>query len=295
MAARAMDKANDLLFQAKSDPSLIKQDSGVIFLSWLGFALAHDPHTSLVVLIAVCFNVFFGVDIAEWGLPDDVARAIETFVPTIKKNRKNRENGPKGAVGGVKGGRPRSSKNPGGVIVETPSDSATETETETANVSVPVSVSSWQAASPTDIKHKIYYAVLAVFFFANLRNPTRQTLKMLGYYSAADWALKDVDDEQKLAFWVDHAHRWQVNDDTLDRFRASDLNMWSELFVMAPDEIKERMIVGRIHFIQDHVTATIACDSDVIQWVLNNPSAFALVKKWSEGHQLKWRTVDNLN
>lgn len=297
----AIVQAEILLEESKIDKSKILQDSGIVFLNWFEILISYCNGPLFVQgMIALLCNLFFGTDIGQWGLPKHLEAVLRSCVPIIEKNRERRNNGVKGREYGKKGGRPKKhtvEENPSGVVEETPNDKDNVSDKDTLSVFgrvgepvvVPVTVKGWKNES--GIKKKIYMTILALFFFKNLQNPEKQTEKLLQFYCAEDWSLKGKDDTSLLQAWVQHANRWEVKDDPMNRFAAGDLTMWEQLYRIAPDPIKFDMLDDEINFIHSEANIQIACSKAVAGWI--NDEAYAdtekIMRPWAKGKQVEYR------
>lgn len=299
--ASAIEKANELIKNSKTDPSSVLQDSGVFFLAWFAFLLTLDPSNFVIATIAVFCNVFFGVDISNWDLPVTLERAIETFVPTIKKNRTNRMNGPKGGGSGYLGPEKKKEKNPvgvkqpnpAGVEEPTPNDTVMEdvmgtvAEVESDDVDVAVSVSS------TEVLDEYGY-LLPVFFFMNFQSPWYQLERFVQYYSSRHWTMKGGDTAESRDERLVLAQSWKDKDDPCKREKPDDLKMWHTLYKIAPDPIKAKMLHKYVRFGKDTKIALLTCPEAVIKWIKSTPDALTVLDKWRSSLQLQFKTTESL-
>lgn len=303
----ALTQAEIIYEDAEEDKTKELQDSGVFYLSWLKVLVSYgDASYFIVGMIAVMCNIFFGTDVGEWGLPRHVEAVLKSFVPVIEANRKKRNNGSKGAEHGYKGGRPRTrgeipDQYPKGVLVETPnvsdkgkeygnenlSVSMSEQESASEQVEIPVTVRVWKEAE--GIKKKIYYAVLAVFFFRNVCRPEKQTEKFLRYYSN-ELSMKGRDDNEVVRVWVQSANRWEVQDDKFTRFEQPNLDMWARLYDIAPEPVKPAMLDSSIRFSKEEKIAQIVCPKLVAKWIEDNLAlTMPIMRPWVGERHLNYK------
>ena len=284
----AMTQAEIIFDDAENDKIEESLDSGVFYLSWLKVLVSYgDVGYFVVGMIAIMCNLFFGTDVGEWGLPRHMEAVLKSFVPVIEANKKRRKNGLKGAEHGYKGGRPKTScelpeENPTGVLSGPPnvtdkgkvydnenlSVSMSEEESGDERADVPVTVRGWKTSE--GIKKKIYYAVLAVFFFRNVCCPEKQTEKFLRYYCTNELAMKGKKDAEVVRDWVQGANRWEVQDDQSTRFEQQDIDFWARLYDVAPEHIRPLMLGSSIQFKLEETTALIVCPKEGTDWIEDN-------------------------
>lgn len=299
-AITAIEQANSLLNNSKTDPSSVLQDSGVFFLAWFSYLLTLDPPDFIVATIAVLSNVFYGVEISEWDLPVTTQRALETFVPTIKKNRSNRMNGPKGGNSGYMGPEKKKEKNPGGVTrpdpggVETLTPNDTDMGTESGTEAASYDVDADETGYVTAVELDKYQYLLPVFFFMNFQSPWHQLEKFVKYYSSRHWMMKGGDTATTSSERIALAKSWKDKDDLRHREKPEDLEMWHSLYQLSPDPIKAKMLHKYVRFGKDREIALITCPESVIKWIKTTPEAQAVLDEWRSGLHLQFKTTESL-
>ena len=221
---------------------------------------------------------------------------METFIPQVEANKKKRKGGKKGAAFGKQGGRPAhiaDSRTPEGLVNETPM--ATDEESpkasaynvygnEKANVNDNVSVN--ETDEDTSSPHTNFEFYIPVFFFRNARHPEKQAKKFVEHYAPTNWKLPGGEfmatDGQRIAL----AQRWDIRDDSCDRFKPEDLAMWKELYVKAPDNIKTLMISSSINFPSNQDFAIITGPQMISDWIeVNKEITRPIVRKWMHGRK----------
>jgi len=301
-ADAAFERANDLLRNAKIEPSSVLQDSGVFFLRWFAWLLSLDTTNFIIATIAVFCNIFFGVDIADWGLPEKDERAVETFVPTIKKNRANRLNGPKGGPFGDQGPRKKKEKNaagvnspdPGGVNNPPPNDNVMEpasvTDTENENKSDDDEVG---YISQSDL-HQQYGYLYPIFFFMNFLSPSRQLERFVSHYSKTGWTMSGGDTATSREERIALAKRWRDKEDPCCKYKKEDLDMWHSLYQIASGSIREKMLHPSPVFTPNNPGGIhIACASAVSKWIKTNLEASQIIEKWRMGKPVEFIDADS--
>ena len=280
----------------------ICDESVIIYRSWFECLKEQGIKKFAMAMIALLSFAFYGVDVKSHRLPRQLEAIIETFTPVIITNRKKRKGGDKGKEFGKDGGRPLQngdSKTPKGLSNQTPKGDCNETPldppynvnvTGIGNVKETVSVNgtTGQPSPHTDFKFFI-----PVFFFRNVRRPEHQAKKFVEHYAPTGWKLSGGEymatDEQRIAL----AQRWEIRDDTTDRFKPEVLAMWRELYLIAPEGVKPQMLVPTIQFQRANDKAIIACPKTVAEWIeKNRATTEPIVIKWIENRKLNYAITE---
>ncbi|MBR3290593.1 MAG: hypothetical protein IKI66_00255 [Bacteroidales bacterium] len=297
----AFAKANELIRNAKSEPSSVLQESGVFFIGWFSLLLSLDPSNFIIASIAILCNLFFGVDVATWGLPVTIERAIENFVPTILKNRENRKNGVKGGQYGVLGHQKKKEKNPAGVNGPTPGgvkplnpyDNDIEHVNEAEKVKEDDDGDEVVYISESDLQQQYGY-LYPIFFFKNFKAPFKQLQRFVDHYSARGWTMSGGDTATSREARISLARTWKDTTDPCQRYQKEDLDMWYSLFSVAPGPIKEKMLHKYVLFTSSKDEKLITCPDAVIKWIKSTTDAIQIIDKWRHEIPIQFKTTESL-
>lgn len=276
----------------------------IIYRSWFECLREQGPKRFAMAMIALLCFAFYGFSLKSFHLPRPLEAILNTFTPIIEANRKKRKGGSKGADYGKKGGRPShtaDSKTPQGLSDKTPMVTDEESpKTSPYNVNGNVKVNENDTVSVTVpdkciAPHKNFEFYLPIFFFRNVRHPERQAKKFVEHYAPTDWRLQGGEqmstDQQRIAL----ARRWEIRDDTCDRFKDEDLEMWEKLFALAPAHIQSMMIAPAIKFQRTKEEAIIYGPKLIYDWIEDNLSvAKPIMKKWLENRKYVFVSTENV-
>ncbi len=271
------------------------EDSTIFYRKWFDCFMAQGEKNCAKLFMAFFSLVFYGTDIESFHLPRRLESIIEAFLPIVETNARKRNGGKKGGQFGIYGGRPLQngdSKTPMGLNGKTPmgidpshnNDNGSENGKNTNNnVSV-------NLAHTT---HTDYSRYVPVFFFRNLRHPVKQAQKFATHYEATGWRLGGgeymVTQEQRIAA----AKIWEVRDDSGERFKKEDLEMWQQLYDIAPPEIQVQMIQDMIEIRRTADAAYIKGPLSISNWIEGNLNETKpIVTKWMNGRRYSFVPSD---
>lgn len=252
-------------------------ESVILYRSWFECLKEQGLRRFALAMIALLSFAFYNVPLESFHLPKQIEVILNTFTPIIETNRKKRNGGNKGANFGKTGGRPSqidgsgtpmglSNKPPKGCSEVTPMGPPNNVNVN-ENGNDTVSVNETQTHQST---HTNFEFFVPVFFFRNVRHPEHQAKKFVAHYAPTDWRLPGGEymatDAQRFAL----AQRWEIRDDTTDRFRSDDLEMWHELYNVAPSDIRPFMVASSIQLRRTETEATIVGPKAVYEWIENN-------------------------
>lgn len=271
----------------------ISDESVIIYRSWFECLKEQGPKRFAQAMTALLSFAFYNADVKSFSLPRQLEAILETFTPVIETNRKKRKGGSKGADFGKKGGRPSRNadlKTPEGLSDGTPMGADEESpkappynvngnEKVNVNENVSVNVTDGNASSP----HTDFEFYIPVFFFRNARHPERQAKKFVEHYAPSNWKLTGGEymatDQQRIAL----AQRWDIRDDSCDRFKPDDLAMWKELYDRAPDNIRTLMLSSSVKFLRNQDQALIGGPPMISDWIeANIEITRPIVRKWMQ-------------
>lgn len=287
------------VFGKDSDILEISDESVIIYRSWFECLKEQGIKRFAQAMIALLSFAFYNVSVKSFHLPRQLESILETFTPVIETNRKKRKGGSKGADYGKKGGRPSRNadlKTPQGLSDRTPMVTDEEspkgpsynvTDTVKVNVNETVSVNvTGKGISPP---HTNFEFFIPVFFFRNCRHPEKQARKFVEHYIPTNWKLSGGElmatDQQRTAL----AQRWDIRDDSCDRFEPEDLAMWKELYDKAPNNIRTLMLSSSIKFHRNQEQASISGPLMISGWIeANLEIAKPIVGKWMRGRKYSY-------
>lgn len=277
----------------------ISDESVIIYRSWFECLKEQGPKRFAQAMTALLSFAFYNADVKSFSLPRQLEAILETFTPVIETNRKKRKGGSKGADFGKKGGRPPQNadlKTPEGLSDENPmvaDDKSPKAppynvngnEKVNVNENVSVNVTDGNASSP----HTDFEFYIPVFFFRNARHPERQAKKFVEHYSPSNWKLTGGEymatDQQRIAL----AQRWDIRDDSCDRFKPDDLAMWKELYKIAPLKIQTLMISPSVQLQRRDDNAIIFGPREISEWIETNlQTTEPIVRKWFQERKLSY-------
>ena len=295
--------ANEIGKHKDNDIMEISDESVIIYRSWFECLKEQGTKRFAQAMIALLSFAFYDTSVRSFNLSRQLEAILETFTPVIETNRKRRKGGSKGADFGKKGGRPSHnvvSKSPKGLSDRTPmvpdeespmASPYTVTDNVTVNVNetVSVNVTDEDMSSP----HTDCDFFIPIFFFRNARSPKHQAKKFVEHYAPSDWKLPGGEymatDKQRIAL----AQRWEIRDDTTDRFKSEDLAMWRELYEIAPDDIKPLMVVSSIQFQRTEKDAIVAGPKAVFNWIEKDlENTKPIVLKWKGNRTYRYVPKD---
>lgn len=271
----------------------ISDESVIIYRSWFECLKEQGPKRFAQAMIALLSFAFYNADVKSFSLPRQLEAILETFTPVIETNRKKRRGGSKGADFGKKGGRPPQNadlKTPEGLSDESPMAADDKSPKPSpynvngnvkgnVNETVSVNVTDGGASSP----HTNFEFYIPVFFFRNARHPEKQAKKFVEHYAPSNWKLTGGEymatDQQRIAL----AQRWDIRDDSCDRFKPDDLAMWKELYDRAPDNIRTLMLSSSVKFLRNQDQAIIGGPPMISDWIeANIEITRPIVRKWMQ-------------
>lgn len=270
----------------------ISDESVIIYRSWFECLKEQGMKRFAQAMIALLSYAFYNISVKSFHLPRQLEAILETFTPVIETNRKKRRGGSKGTEFGKKGGRPPQNadlKTPKGLSDRTPMGMDEESpKASPYNVNgnvyetVPVNVTDGGASSP----HTNFEFYIPIFFFKNARYPEIQAKKFVEHYAPSNWRLTGGEfmatDEQRIAL----AQRWNIRDDSCDRFKPDDLAMWKELYDKAPDNIRTLMLSSSVEFCRNAEQAIIGGPKMISNWIETNLDITRpIVRKWMQGRK----------
>lgn len=277
----------------------ISDESVIIYRSWFECLKEQGPKRFAQAMIALLSFAFYNADVKSFSLPRQLEAILETFTPVIETNRKKRRGGSKGADFGKKGGRPPQNadlKTPEGLSGENPmvaddkSPKASPCNVNgnvkgNVNETVSVNVTDGGASSP----HTNFEFYIPVFFFRNAKHPEMQAKKFVEHYAPSNWKLTGGEymatDQQRIAL----AQRWDIRDDSCDRFKPDDLAMWKELYKIAPLKIQTLMISPSVQLQRRDDNAIIFGPREISEWIeANLPTTEPIVRKWFQERKLSY-------
>ena len=279
--------------EKEKDIQEISDESVIIYRSWFECLKEQGPKRFAQAMIALLSFAFYNASVKSFNLPRPLEAILETFIPVIETNRKKRKGGNKGADFGKKGGRPSRNtdfKTPEGLSDESPMVVDDKTpkvspynvngnEKVNVNDTVSVNVTDGGASSP----HTNFEFYIPIFFFRNVRHPEKQARKFVEHYSVSNWKLTGGEfmstDEQRIAL----AQRWDIRDDSCDRFKSDDLVMWKELYDKAPYNIRTLMLSSSVEFHRNQDQALIGGPPMISDWIEGNAEITRpIVRKWMQ-------------
>lgn len=277
----------------------ISDESVIIYRSWFECLKEQGPKRFAQAMTALLSFAFYNADVKSFNLPRQLEAILETFTPVIETNRKKRKGGSKGADFGKKGGRPPQNadiKTPEGLSDESPMAADDKSPKPSpynvngnvkgnVNETVSVNVTDGGASSP----HTNFEFYIPVFFFRNARCPERQAKKFVEHYAPSNWKLTGGEymatDQQRIAL----AQRWDIRDDSCDRFKPDDLAMWKELYKIAPLKIQTLMISPSVQLQRRDDNAIIFGPREISEWIeANLPTTEPIVRKWFQERKLSY-------
>lgn len=257
-------------------------ESVVIYRSWFDCLLAQGHKNFTIAMYALLSFAFYGTDISSFHLPRRLEAILNTFCPIIVMNRSKRKGGNKGASYGRNGGRPSwkddlttpKGYNSGAPLGMNNNGNGNGKTNENENVNDENN----EGVSTTTNKDIDKYK--EVFFFRNVRHPDIEARKFVSHYSAVGWKLSGgefiPDGEQRVAL----ALRWEVRNQSTDRFDNEALSMWKSLYKMAHDYIRWLMLDSSVSFQRDSQMAIIYGPVDVGDWLNKDKETNPIVDKW---------------
>ncbi len=96
-------------------------------------------------------------------------------------------------------------------------------------------------------------------------------------------------DQQRIAL----AQRWNIRDDSCDRFKPDDLAMWKELYDKAPDNIRTLMLSPSVEFHRNQNQALIGGPPMISDWIESNAEITRpIVRKWMQDREYVYITKE---
>lgn len=239
------------------------RESFILYAPWYKCISEFSKKSQALAFKALCEYALFNIPIPKAGFSSLEYGALISFIPVIDSNHKRYENGKKGAAHGSKGGRPKKQETPMGLIEETPNENANKKVIDNLNINVGDEKSSEDISTPPSYEY-IYNLLLPIFFFKNC-NAHIELKRFFDHYRLADWRLKggdllDTPKSLKVA-----AERWKAAD-TQPRFPQPFINLWREVYEMAPETLKNDVLeISPIA--RQQMSMTIACSASLHSWI----------------------------
>lgn len=286
-----MSQNKDTLNPGASSPCPA-EESTIFYRKWFDCFMAQGEKNCSKLFVAFFSLVFYGTGIKSFNLPRRLESIIEAFLPIVETNAKKRNAGKRGAQFGINGGRPPQNgdlKTPMGLNSETPMGISTDARNDNENGNSNKSINNNVSVNSGPTTQTDYLIFVPIFFFRNLKHPVKQAQKFTTHYEATGWKLGGGEymatREQRIAA----AKSWEVRDDSGDRFKKEDLDMWQQLYEIAPPEIQEQMTLDMIEIRRTADTANIKGPSSVFKWIEDNLNETKpIVTKWMDGRKYRF-------
>ena len=217
------------------------QESMLFFRTWFECLRKFGLRQFALSIIALLDYAFYGIPVEKQEqLSPRAISTLLTFTPSVDSFMRNRENGQKGAAHGTKGGRPRKGEeNPTGVLNEKSHIGNDVDKDVDIDVDLCVDVGQIKKQIP------LY---LDIFFFKNVKDPAAETERFVRYYASAGWRKSDGTEIPSGKERRTLAARWEIHNDSCNRFNEYDLEMWQQLYKKVPEDLRLRMLDPRVNF-----------------------------------------------